>query len=37
MKFSELKLTQEQEYFVDKWMDMWGNWIRTERFNKNTI
>ncbi|WP_330453977.1 antiterminator Q family protein [Pasteurella multocida] len=34
MKFSELKLTQEQEYFVDKWMDMWGNWIRTERFDK---
>ncbi|HHE3465229.1 TPA: antiterminator Q family protein [Pasteurella multocida] len=33
-RFSDLTLTEEQEYFVDKWMDMWGNWIRTERFDK---
>lgn len=33
-RFSDLTLTEEQEYFVDKWMDMWGNWIRTEHFDK---
>ncbi|MFK3558317.1 antiterminator Q family protein [Pasteurella multocida] len=34
MKFSELTLTEEQEHFVDKWMDMWGNWVSTEKLEK---
>ncbi|HHE3654171.1 TPA: antiterminator Q family protein [Pasteurella multocida] len=34
MKFSELTLTEEQEHFVDKHMDMWGNWVNTEKLEK---
>ncbi|ODN39116.1 antiterminator Q family protein [Pasteurella multocida] len=33
-KFSDLTLTEDQEYFVDKWMDAWGNWIKTEKLDK---
>ncbi|MFC1121872.1 antiterminator Q family protein [Pasteurella multocida] len=33
-KFSDLTLSEDQEMFVDKWMDAWGNWIKTEKLDK---
>ena len=33
-KFSELKLTEEQEEFVDEWMFKWGAWVRSGRLDK---
>ncbi|WGE55625.1 antiterminator Q family protein [Actinobacillus equuli subsp. equuli] len=34
-RFIELKLTKEQELFVDQWMFKWGAWVNTERLNKS--
>ncbi|HDR1561779.1 TPA: antitermination protein, partial [Pasteurella multocida] len=31
----EQALTFDQELFVDTWMYLWGNWVRTERFDKS--
>ncbi|MDO5055609.1 MAG: antiterminator Q family protein [Pasteurella oralis] len=35
LESDEQTLTFEQELFVDEWMYKWGNWVRTERFDKS--
>ncbi len=37
MDFSTLKLTREQEKFVDEYMFQWGAWVRSGRLDKREV